>query len=138
LTDEFRQTVLGRPGLLDSTLPLLIFILVRLLFGFAYAVTSAVILALIVGGLRLRRGQPAWFAMGGVASVGLAALFSHSTGSEGGYYLPGILRGSMTALGCLVSALLRRPLVAGKTVGTKRGRIHQGSPPPRVGHGKGF
>lgn len=112
LTDEFRQTVLGRPGVLDAILPPLIFILVRLLFGFTYAVTSAVILALIVGGLRLRRGQPAWFALGGVAGVGLAALISRTTGSEGGYYLPGILSGSVTALGSLVSVLLRRPLVA--------------------------
>ncbi len=111
LIDEFRDTVLGRPGVLDAVLPPLIFILVRLLFGFAYAVASAVILALAVGGLRLRRGQPAWFALGGVAGVALAALFSRSTGSEGGYYLPGILSGSVTALGCLGSVVLRRPLV---------------------------
>jgi hypothetical protein len=63
----------------------LIFILVRLLFGFAYAVASAVILALIVGGLRLWRGQPAWLAPGGAAGVGLAAILSRSTGSEGGF-----------------------------------------------------
>ena len=218
LTDEFRDTVLARPGVVDAVLPPLIFILVRLLFGFTYAVTSAVILALIVGGLRLRRGQPAWFALGGVGGVGLAVLISRSTGSEGGFYLPGILSGSVTALGSLVSVLLRRPLVAytshlarrwpldwywhprvrpayaevtlawsvyfllrtvlqasffvqefhlgvggaefccrlagddpaldrqlpvwilaaGNTPGTKRGRIHPGSPPPWAGQRKGF
>ena len=112
LVDEFRQTVLGRPGVLDAFLPPLIFVIVRLLLGFTYAVAAALILAVIVGVLRLRRGQPIWLALGGVSGVGVAALLSRSTGSEGGYYLPGIVSGGATAIACLLSVLLRRPLVA--------------------------
>ncbi len=112
LVDEFRQTVLGRPGVLDTFLPPFIFVLIRLLLGFAYAVAAALILAIVVGALRLRRGQPVWFALAGVAGVGVAAFLSRSTGSEGGYYLPGILSGCATALVCLVSVIVRRPLVA--------------------------
>lgn len=112
LGDEFRTVVLSQPGLVDAVLPPIVYLAVRALLGFGFAVAAALVLAVIVGLLRLRRSQPVWFALGGVAAVLLAALISRYTNSEAGYFLPGILSGGLTTIVCLVSVLVRRPLVA--------------------------
>jgi len=112
LSEEFRRVVLSRPGVLDAALPPVAYLAIRATLGFNFAIAAALFLALIVGTLRLRRGQPIWFALGGVLGVLLAAFISRYTGSEAGYYLPGIVSSGLTALLCLISVLFRRPLVA--------------------------
>lgn len=112
LGDEFRRVVLTQPGVLDVVLPPVVYLVVRAILGFSYAVAAALILAVFLGALRLRRGHTLWYALGGLLGAMLAALLSHFTGSEAGYFLPGIASGGLTALACLVSVLIQRPLVA--------------------------
>jgi hypothetical protein len=110
--DEFQRVVLSQPGVLDVVLPPIVYLVARALFGFSYAVAAALILAVLLGALRLRRKQPLWYALGGVLGVALAAFASQFTGSEAGYFLPGIASGGLTALVCAASVLFHRPLVA--------------------------
>ena len=120
VVEEFRWVVLSRPGTFDAALPPVAYLAIRATLGFNFALATALILALIVGGLRLRRGQPIWFALGGVLGVLLAALLSRYTGSEAGYYLPGIASSGLSALLCLFSVLFRRPLVAWTSFAARR------------------
>jgi hypothetical protein len=112
LGEEFRRVVLSQPGVLDAVLPPVIYLAARAAFGFGAAIASALVLAVLIGLLRLRRRQPLWFALAGVAAVLVAALISRFTGSEAGFFLPGIVSGALTAAACLLSVILRRPLVA--------------------------
>lgn len=110
--EEFRSVVLGRGNVVDSVAPPLVFLVVQRLFGFTVAVWVALALALLIGLLRLARGQSWYYALGGLAGVGLAALLAELLGRAEGYFLPSILNGILTIILCLVSILVRRPLVA--------------------------
>lgn len=112
LVDEFRQVVLGRANLLDSILPPLIFVIVNALLGFDYAMWGSLALAVILGIARVIRGQSPLYALGGVAGVGLAVGLTWLLGREEGYFLPGIISNGLLALLCLLSIVLRRPVVA--------------------------
>lgn len=112
LIDEFRQVVLGQANLLDSILPPLLFLILNALLGFDYAMWGSLALALLLALLRIVRGQSPLYALGGVAGVGLAIGLTWLLDREAGYFLPGIVSNGLLALLCLLSILLRRPMVA--------------------------
>ncbi|MEJ2210546.1 MAG: DUF3159 domain-containing protein [Anaerolineae bacterium] len=112
LIDEFRQVVLGRATLVDSILPPLLFVILNVLLGFDYAMWGSLALAVVLGIVRLVRGQSAFYALGGVAGVVLAMGLTWLLGQEQGYFLPGIASNGLLALLCLLSIVVRRPLVA--------------------------
>ncbi|MCA9940911.1 MAG: DUF3159 domain-containing protein [Anaerolineales bacterium] len=112
LVAEFK-TVLGERGtLLDLILPPLLFLLVNSLFGAQAAMGAALALAVGLGGLRLWRRQPVWYALGGVLAVLLALFLVRLVGSAAGFFLPNILSGALTLLITFLSLLVGRPLVA--------------------------
>lgn len=112
LIDEFRQVVLGRANLLDSILPPLLFVILNALLGFDYAMWGSLALVGILALVRVGRGQSPLYALGGVAGVGLAIGLTWLLGREQGYFLPGIISNGLLALLCLLSIVVRRPLVA--------------------------
>ncbi|MFN2225643.1 MAG: DUF3159 domain-containing protein [Anaerolineae bacterium] len=112
LIDEFRQVVLGRANLLDSILPPLLFVILNALLGFDHAMWGSLALAVILGAVRLARSQSPLYALGGVAGVALAMGLTWLLGQEEGYFLPGIVSNGLLALLCLLSVVVRRPLVA--------------------------
>jgi hypothetical protein len=109
---ELEQVLFKRANLLDSLLPPILFFIVFSLVGFTYAVASALAIALLLGILRILRGQPLWYALGGAGGVGLAILLTRWLGSEEGFFLPGLLSSLITILLCMISLAVRRPLVA--------------------------
>jgi hypothetical protein len=112
LVDEFRLVFTGRSNVVDSILPPLLFVLLNTLLGLEYAIGGSLLLVLVLLGLRLVRGQPLQYALGGLAGVLVAVLVSWLLGSAEGYFLPGILSGAGTVLVALLSLAVRRPLVA--------------------------
>ncbi len=111
LVAEFRA-VLGGGRLVDSILPPLLFALLHARWGLGLAVLGAVGIAALLFGWRLLRGQPWLYATLGLAGVGIAALGAWGSGTAEGFFLPDLLTGALLTLGCLVSILMRRPLVA--------------------------
>jgi hypothetical protein len=109
---EFRSVVAKRSKILDSILPPLVFLLTQHFVKLELAAGLAFVLAISLTGLRILRGQSWGFALTGVGAVALAALSVIVSGAAQSYFLPGILSGSLTTLGCVVSILLGRPLVA--------------------------
>ena len=112
LLEEFRTVFTGRGNLIDSIVPPVIFLIVNALLGFRYAMWGSLAVALLITAVRLGRGQSLRYALGGVGAVVLAIVVTQLLGRAEGYFLPGMMTGALTVLGCLVSVLAGRPLVA--------------------------
>lgn len=112
LWDELRMVLTGRGNIVDSILPPLVFVIVDAAVGFQPAIWSALAIAGVFTIYRLARRQPPGYALGGLAAVMLAALIALILNRAEGFFLPNILTGGLTMLVCVVSTVLRRPMVA--------------------------
>jgi hypothetical protein len=110
LLDEFRSVLGSR--LLDVILPPTIFLLVNGLWGLTAAMAAALALAVVLGFVRWRRGDPLRYTLGGAGSVLLAIGLVWVLGRAEGYFLPGLVSGALTVVLCLVSLVAGRPLTA--------------------------
>ena len=88
------------------------FILVNGLVGFQVAMWSALILSVVIAIFRISRKQSVIYALAGVASVAVAIGIAWFLGKSEGFFLPGLISGSMTLLLTLVSLVIHRPMVA--------------------------
>lgn len=120
LVAELRQVVFKNRRWLDSLFPPLVFILVNAISGFEIALIGALSMAILIGSYRLVRRQPWSYALGGIGVVILAGLIARYIGGAEGYFLPGILSGALTTLLCMISIIIKRPLVAWTSYLTRR------------------
>jgi len=112
VVQEFRTVVAGRSNIIDAIVPPLAFLLLDPFLGFGVASWASLGVALALGALRLLRGQPLGYALGGLGATALAILAARLSNQAGGYFLPNLVSGGLTALVCLISVILRRPVVA--------------------------
>ncbi|MFN2159761.1 MAG: DUF3159 domain-containing protein [Anaerolineales bacterium] len=112
IKEELQSVLTGRGNWLDAVLPPVIFILVNAFAGVNLAVGGALLVSAIFAVYRLARRQPVRYALGGVGAVLVAAGVAYLTGRAEGYFLPGIVTGILTVILCLVSVIIKRPLVA--------------------------
>lgn len=112
ILDELQTVFTGRVRWADSLLPPLIFLILNTIFGFEFALWGSLGIALLFVGLRLLRGQPLRHAVGGLGSVVLAVIVARFVSGAAGYFIPGMVTGIFTSFLCLVSVIVRRPLVA--------------------------
>ncbi len=112
LLDEFRAVFAGRNSFLDAILPPIFFLLVNGLAGFQAAMWSALGLAVVFAVVRIIRKQSLLYALAGVGSVAVAIGIVWILGKSEGFFLPGLISGSMTLLLTIVSLVIRRPMVA--------------------------
>jgi hypothetical protein len=112
LVEEFRTVFAGRSNLIDSIIPLVIFLIGNVLSDFKVAMWGSLAVALLITVVRLSRRQPLRYALGGIGGVVLAIVVAQLLGRAEGYFLPGIVTGGLTVIGCLVSVIVGRPLVA--------------------------
>jgi hypothetical protein len=112
LLEEFRAVFAGRSNLADSVIPPILFLIVNPLLGFNYAVWGSLLVSVLVSLVRLSRGQPLKYALGGLGGVILAILAARVFNRAEAYFLPGVITGVLTAVICGVSVVAGRPLVA--------------------------
>jgi len=112
LLDEFRAIFSGRNSFLDAILPPIIFLLVNGLVSFQAAMWSALALSVGIAAVRIVRKQSLIYALAGVGSVAIAIGIAWFLGKSEGFFLPGLISGSMTLLLTLVSLVIHRPMVA--------------------------
>lgn len=112
LVEEFRLVAARGRSWIDAVVPPLVFVLLNLLFGIWPAVGGAIGLAAVVTAVRLMRHDSLRNAITGLAGASLASLVAIGLSRGEGYFLPGMASGAATAIACLVSVLLRRPLAA--------------------------
>jgi hypothetical protein len=112
LTEEFRTVVAGRSNLTDSIIPPLVFVVINALSELQVAIAGSFAFALLIASVRLSRRQSVSYALGGVGGVVLAAVIAQLLGRAEGYFLPAMVTGGGTLVVCVVSVVVRRPMVA--------------------------
>lgn len=102
----------GVAGLFDSTVPALVFIVVKLVSDLNTGIVAAVVAGLAIVVFRRARGEPLQHSASGFFGLLLAVLIARATGSGKGFFVPGIVLTGLSGLGFAVSALVRRPAIA--------------------------
>jgi hypothetical protein len=112
---EREQTLLeqmgGISGLIYSSVPVLVFVLLNSLFGLMPAIWGSLGSAAAITVLRMVRKEPLQPAISGFFGVGIAAFIAYRTGSAKGFFLFGIWASLVYGSVFLVSILARYPLV---------------------------
>ncbi len=113
--EEKEQTLLeqmgGISGLIYSSVPVLVFVLLNALFGLTVAIWGSLASAAAITVLRVVRKEPLQPAISGFFGVGIAAFIAYRTGSAKGFFLFGIWASLVYGSVFLASILLRYPLV---------------------------
>ncbi|MFC2064300.1 DUF3159 domain-containing protein [Chloroflexota bacterium] len=113
LQEEIKLVFTGRGlRLLDSFLPLLVFLLANPLLGLIVALWSALGAAVLIAVIRITKKESIVYSLGGLGGVLLAAVFVNLSGSESGFFLPGLISGAVTVVLCVITVAINRPLVA--------------------------
>jgi hypothetical protein len=135
MSEQIAEQLGGVRGLVESSLPVLAFVLFNVAFGSAgldlekrtalyWAIGGAVASALVIGGFRLARRQPVRHAVNGLVGIAIGAFLAWRTGNAEDFYLPGILLTFGQAAVLLLSMALRRPLI-GYAWGIMANKGHQ-------------
>jgi hypothetical protein len=111
LTEQMADQLGGWRGLVESSIPVVVFVVANVIGELRPAVIAAVAVALLIAGLRLAQRRPVRHAVNGLIGIAFGAAIAWRTGDERDFYLPGILYGIGYGLALLVSAALRQPLV---------------------------
>jgi hypothetical protein len=120
IREELRMVLDSRGGIIDTLVPLLFFVFLNAVWDFHVALWGALGIALVFALYRLFKRQAFLYAFGGILSVAAAALATLYLGRAEGFYIPSILSGGLTIILCLVSVLVKRPVVAFTSYITRR------------------
>ena len=102
----------GPIGMLDSGLPVVVFVIVNAIaHKLGWAIGAALAAGVIIAGLRLVRHKPVTQAIAGLFGVGIAAFIAYRTGSAKGYFLFGIWSFVAYGAALLLSIVVRWPLI---------------------------
>jgi len=105
------ESIGGWRGLVDSALPVIVFVLANAVAGLRAAIWAAIGAGVVLVAIRLARRQTVQQAMSGFFGVLIAAFIANRTGEAKGYFLFGIWASFLYAGVFLVSLLARWPLV---------------------------
>jgi hypothetical protein len=101
----------GMRGMVESSIPVLAFVVANIIWGLTPALVVAVAIAVGLAVFRLARKQSVRHAMNGLVGIGIGAVIAWKTGTPQAFYLPGILLSLAYGLAMAGSIAFRRPLV---------------------------
>lgn len=101
----------GVRGLIDSALPVIVFVVANTIGGLDVAVWSAIAVGVGIVVLRLVRKESLQQAFSGFLGVAVAAFIAKQTGEAKGYFLLGIWGSLVYSVLFALSALIRRPII---------------------------
>jgi hypothetical protein len=101
----------GPMGMVDSGLPVVVFIIGNAIGGLGWGIGAALAAAVLIAGLRIARRRPVTQAIAGVFGVGIAAYIAYRTDSAKGYFLLGIWSYLVYGGALLISIVVRWPLI---------------------------
>lgn len=110
-SEQIADQLGGVRGVLESCIPILVFIGVNIAVSLRPALLAAVGVAVAIGVFRLIRRQPVRHAVNGLFGIALGGVFAWKTGQAKDFYVPGIFIAFGYALALLVSMAARRPLI---------------------------
>ncbi|MBD0020881.1 DUF3159 domain-containing protein [Gordonia pseudamarae] len=101
----------GVSGLIYSTVPVAVFVPANAVGGLGWAIGTALAAAAVVFAVRLIRREGLTPAVSGLLGVVVCAFIAHRVGEAKGYFLFGIWSMLIYAAACVVSILVRWPLI---------------------------
>lgn len=101
----------GVRGMIESSIPVIVFVLVNIFWSLGPALIGAVLLGVALAVYRLIRRQSVRHAVNGLLGIAVGAIIAWRTGEAKDFYLPGILLTLAYGLAMIGSVLARRPLV---------------------------
>jgi hypothetical protein len=110
-SEQLASQLGGVRGVIESGIPVLVFVIAKLLLPLTPALIVSVSAALAIATWRLARRESLQHAANGLVGIGFGAFLAWKTGSAKAFYLPGILISLGYGLALLGSVLVRRPLV---------------------------
>lgn len=122
MSEQIAEQLGGVRGLIESSLPVLVFVVLNVLLGDAvldlpkktalyWAIGGSVGSALAIGAYRLSRRQPVRHAVNGIFGIAVGAFLAWRTGDAKNFYLPGILLTLGQVVLLIASVAVRRPLI---------------------------
>ncbi|MBM0237501.1 DUF3159 domain-containing protein [Micromonospora sp. ATA32] len=111
IAEQMAEQLGGWRGLVESSIPVVVFVTANIVGELRPAVIASVTVALLIAALRLAQRRPVRHAVNGLFGVAIGAAIAWRTGDERDFYLPGILYGIGYGVALLVSAAVRQPLV---------------------------
>ena len=121
LQEELTIVFSGRNiKLFDSIIPLIIFLVTNSLIGLELALWAALGAAFGFTVVRIFQKENLRYSLGGLGGVLLAGGIVVLSGSESGFFLPGLLSGGIIVLVSIMSILIQRPLAAWTSYLTRR------------------
>jgi hypothetical protein len=100
----------GIPGMIYSTVPVVVFVVVNSLTTLGTALVASIGVAVAIAVLRLVRKEPLQPAVSGLFGVAIGAFIAHRTGEARDFFLVGIWYSALLGVVFLVSAAVRWPL----------------------------
>jgi hypothetical protein len=110
-SEQIADQLGGVRGMVESSIPVLAFVIVTTVWELRPALIISVATALLIAGYRLYRRQSVRHAVNGLVGIGIGALVAWRTGSPKDFYVPGILFSLGYGLAMVASVIARRPLV---------------------------
>ena len=101
----------GPMGMVDSGLPVVVFVVVNAIAGLGWGIGAALAAGVLIAGMRIARRRPVTQAIAGLFGVGIAAYIAYRTGTAKGYFLLGIWSYLLYGGALVVSMLVRWPLI---------------------------
>jgi hypothetical protein len=111
LSEQMAEQLGGWRGLLESSIPVAVFVLVNIGWGLYPAIAGSVLTAVAIAAVRLARKQPTRHAVNGLLGIAVGAFLAYRSGDAKDFYLPGIFLAFGQAAVLLGSVALRRPLI---------------------------
>ncbi|MFY1694943.1 MULTISPECIES: DUF3159 domain-containing protein [unclassified Solwaraspora] len=111
ITEQMAEQLGGWRGLVESSVPIAVFVICNVIWDLSVALIAAVGVAVGIAVVRLAQRRPIRHAVNGLFGIGIGALLAWRTGEERDFYLPGILYGIGYGLALLGSVVIRQPLV---------------------------
>ncbi|QGN50048.1 DUF3159 domain-containing protein [Micromonospora sp. WMMC415] len=111
IAEQMADQLGGWRGLLESSIPVVVFVVANIVGDLRPAVIASVAVAVAIAALRLAQRRPIRHAVNGLFGIAIGAAIAWRTGDERDFYLPGILYGIGYGVALLVSAAIRQPLV---------------------------
>jgi len=101
----------GPMGMIDSGLPVLVFVIVNAITSLTPAIIAALGAGVIIAILRVVRKKPVTQAVAGLFGVGIAAFIAYKSGSAKGFFALGIWSYLVYGGALIASILVRWPLI---------------------------
>ncbi len=122
MSEQISEQLGGVRGLIESSVPVLAFVLLNVLLGESvaglekraalyWAIGGAVGTAVLIGAYRLYRKEPVRHAVNGIFGIAIGAFLAYRTGEAKNFYLPGILITMAQVAVFVVSVVVRRPII---------------------------